>query len=163
MDSAKDGLLFGAQRLYEHGNRLNPIKSVTKAITAAAFMALVDHGILALDDHAGDYVPAFKQGQLAKITCRMLLTHTSGLPEIVDSGAALLDPEITMMEAATIIAKQYPLIYPPGQGFAYTEIDYQVVGAVMEAAAGRSFQSLVKKYITGPIGMDNTNVSEDIC
>lgn len=76
-------MLFEGQRLYDHGNRPNPIRSVTKAITAAAFMALVDREVVTLDDHAADYVPAFRQGELANITYRMLLSHTSGLPFIV--------------------------------------------------------------------------------
>lgn len=159
VDSAKDGLLFGAQRLYDHGNRRNPLRSVTKAITAATFMALTDLKIISLDDFAAKYVPAFKQGQLAQITFRMLLSHTAGFPFVIDAGQALLDPEITLMESATIVAETYPLIFAPGQGFSYTEVGFQVVGAAMEAATGRSFQALVKHYITGPLGMDDTQVS----
>jgi CubicO group peptidase (beta-lactamase class C family) len=159
VDSVKDGLLFGAQRLYDHGNRQNPIRSVTKAITAATFMALTEQNLISLDAHAADYIPAFKQGQLAQITFRMLLSHTAGFPFIIDSGKALLDPEITLMESATLVAQTYPLIFPPGSSFSYTEVGFQVVGAAMEAATGKSFQSLVKHYITGPLRMDDTHVS----
>lgn len=190
VESTKDGVLFAAERLYNNGNRPNPIRSITKAITAATFMALVDRGILTLgardlsgkrvcthlacvsnclcfcpcflhaaDGHAADYIPAFKQGQLAQVTFRQLMSHTSGLPEVKDEGKALLDPSITLLQSATIIAQEYPLLFAPGSGFQYTEAGFQVVGAAMEAATGKTLQSLVKQYITDPVGMDNTNVS----
>jgi CubicO group peptidase (beta-lactamase class C family) len=124
-------------------------------------MALTEKNIIGLDEFAADYVPAFKQGKLAEITFRMLMSHSTGLPMIDGEGQALLDPEITLMESATIIAKTYPLQFAPGQGFTYTEIGFQVVGAAMEAATGRSLQSLVRHYITGPIGMNDTHVSAD--
>jgi CubicO group peptidase (beta-lactamase class C family) len=151
--------MYGAQRLFDHGNRLVPIRSVTKALTAATFMALTEQNIIGLDEFAADYVPAFKQGKLAEITFRMLMSHTAGFPMIIDEGQALLNPEITLMQSATLIAKTYPLQFRSGQGFMYTEIGFQVVGAAMEAVTGRSLQSLVKHYITGPIGMNDTQVS----
>lgn len=160
LESAADGLLFEAQRLYDGGNRRNPVRSMTKALTAAAFMALVERGFISLEDHAAKFVPAFSQPQLAPITFRMLLSHISGLPVVIDKGQALLDPEITLMESATIIANTYNLTCAPGTCFRYTEIGYQVVGAAMEAATGRSYQSLIEQYITGPMGMEDTQVSD---
>lgn len=45
---------------------------------------------------------------------------SSFFPSRVDQGKALLDPYITLMESATIIAEEYPLVFPPGTNFAYT-------------------------------------------
>jgi CubicO group peptidase (beta-lactamase class C family) len=155
--------MFQAQRLYDDGARRNPIRSVTKALTVATFMALSEEGLIALDDKAGTYVPAFKQGPLAAITFRMLMSHTSGLPVIIDEGAALLDPSLTLMESATFIAETYPLISAPGTAFAYTEIGFQVVGAALEAVTGASYQYLVRRHITEPLGMDDTQVRKAAC
>lgn len=87
VSSAARGSIYEAERNFDAGRRPMPIRSVSKGITAALVMALVDAGTLALDDAASKYLPAYGAGQLAAITLRMLLGQTAGLSEVRDDPA----------------------------------------------------------------------------
>src|ERR1700722_14532467 len=59
------------------------IASITKPVTVAAVMMLLERGRLALDDHVTDYVPAFAANGKRDVLIRHLMTHSFGLPDMV--------------------------------------------------------------------------------
>src|SRR6185369_16613045 len=65
------------------------LASITKTLTAAAVMTLVDREKIRLDDPAVKYLPEFSEGPRAKITIQQLLTHVSGLPDQLPENQAL--------------------------------------------------------------------------
>lgn len=119
------------------------LASVTKQFTAAALMLLVEEGKVGLDDPVGKYVAQAPESW-ARITVRMLLSHTSGLP--IDGfpgfeGSPLL--LITSKQAFEFIARQ-PLIFPPGEGAFYSDAAYFLAGMVVERASGVTYREFMQ-------------------
>lgn len=142
------------------------LSSLTKPIVAATILALVDTGKLGLDSAITDYLPEFRprlpDGAAPTITIRQLLTHTSGL-----STASILTPE---EQAAAvnrwrlgddaIIARigALPLLFAPGTGWTYgPSID--VLGHVAGRLVGGRLEDAIGRYVTGPLGMNDTGFS----
>jgi len=126
--------------------------STSKWFTTAVFLTLVDDNKVALDDKVSKYVPYFT-GEKAAITIRQLLTHTSGLP---DTHASLNMFWLTLEQCTQLIALD-PLIHAPGKKFSYGQTAYQVVGHLAEKVSGKSWRTLVKERMTGPLGMTRTD------
>jgi CubicO group peptidase (beta-lactamase class C family) len=132
------------------------VGSVSKQFTAAAVLRLVDKGTLRLDQPISellDAVPADKSG----ITVRQLLSHTSGLPiEIKPDGDSALDRD--KMVARVMKAK---LASKPGEKFAYNNVGYFVLAAIVERAAKKDFESVLAEEVFTPAEMSATHtVSE---
>ncbi len=102
--------------------------------TAAVLLTLVDEGRLALDEPIGPHLP-WLTGPSATITLRQLLSHTSGLPPSVDCA----EPTPDACDAAIGRA---PLVAPPGEGFAVTDLDAHVAARLAEAVAGETWAQL---------------------
>ena len=132
------------------------LASVTKQFTAAALLLLAEEGRVRLDDPVAKYLEGPPE-TWAKITVRMLLTHTSGLP--VDGfpdyqGSPLL--LITTRQAFEFIAKQ-PLMYPPGEGAFYSDAGYFLAGMVIEEASGQSYRAFMQR-IFDQAGMTSSSI-----
>jgi CubicO group peptidase (beta-lactamase class C family) len=117
-----------------------PIYSCTKAFTGVAVMQLVEDGKVELSAPVSRYVeglPAAWQG----ITIRQLLTHVSGLPNILN----LLDPVTYGLpqgvdeEQIWTRLKAMPVNSPPGERFSYNQTNYYLLGKVIEKVTGKSF------------------------
>ena len=141
------------------------LASVTKPMVAASALALVDDGTLSLADPVTRYLPDFRpklaDGSEAVITVRHLLTHTSGLlygyPPEADISEGLDKPGRGMAENLAKIAAQ-PLAFAPGTAWRYS-VAIDVLGGVMEQAAGKSLPAIVAEKVTGPLGMADTAFS----
>ncbi|MBP0582158.1 beta-lactamase family protein [Labrys sp. LIt4] len=138
------------------------LASVTKPMVAAAALALVEAGQLRLDDPVTRHLPAFRprlaDGSEPVITVRHLLSHTAGLRYDYDAAADIssgLDhPGRGMAENLDKIAAQ-PLAFAPGSAWRYS-VAIDVLGGLMEKAAGKSLPEIVAERITGPLGMADT-------
>ena len=134
--------------------------SVAKPITAVAAMQLAEQGLLDLDDAVQKYLPKFPVKPWP-ITTRALLAHLGGIrhyanePEIHSTRhyANLTDP----LE----IFQRDPLVAEPGTAFHYTTYGYVVIGAVIEAAAGKRYSELVRERVFKPAGMMHVQ-SDDV-
>lgn len=139
------------------------LSSLTKPIVAATILALIDAGKLGLDAAITDYLPDFRprlpDGTAPDITIRQLLTHTSGL-----STASILTAEEQVagvnrwrLGDDAIIARvgALPLLFPPGTGWTYgPSID--VLGHVAGRLVGGRLEDAMRRYVTGPLGMNDT-------
>lgn len=128
------------------------LASLTKPIaTATAVMQLTEKGLLNIDAPARRYWPAFKAKGKRNITVRQLLTHYSGLR-----------PDLSMRTnwagyktAMNKIVSERPVI-PPGSGFIYSDINFEVLGELVRRVSGRSLDVYSAEHIFGPLGMRDT-------
>ena len=133
------------------------IASLTKCLaTATAVMQLYEHGKVQFDDPVQKYLPDFNTAndpQRAKVTVRMLLTHTSGEPEDVRLddpwGLDGADKPEGILRALTT-----PLESPPGEYFNYADINFILLGALIEKLTGEPEDVYVQQNVFAPLGMD---------
>jgi CubicO group peptidase (beta-lactamase class C family) len=142
-------------------NAIYLLASVTKPIVAAAALALVDKGVIALDDPVAKHLPYFTptfRDEPAEITIHHLLTHTSGLayafPEDPSISTGLGPSELGFEENFSRVA-QHPLLFAPGTGWSYS-VAIDVLGALLSRVTGKSLQDVVAEHVTGPLGMRET-------
>lgn len=129
--------------------------SISKLITAAAVARLVEQGRLDLDAPVQRYVPAFPdKGQ--PITPRLLAGHLAGirhysLPDILRPPRRYA----TLAEGLEIFQGD-PLVSPPGAAYLYSSYGYNLLGAVVEGAAGKDYLTAVDELVLRPLGLAAT-------
>jgi CubicO group peptidase (beta-lactamase class C family) len=132
------------------------IASVTKPITAAAVMLLADDGKLSVEDPIAEYLTNCPAAWKA-ITIHQLLRHTSGLSDFFDL-AGYDERKRAFSGREDFIEKlgKRPLQSPPGKEHRYANSNYIMLGYVIEAASGKSYQTFLRERIFGPLHMDNS-------
>jgi CubicO group peptidase (beta-lactamase class C family) len=136
------------------------LASVTKPVTTAAIMKLVEAGKLGLDDPVEKYLPEFqtqqdKEGHHHALTIRQLLTHTAGLPGDPPTRKDVFDPEWRGKSVAETVGPiaQATLQFVPGAKVQYSNAGFYVLGRIIEIASGRPYADYVKETILDPLGM----------
>jgi len=139
------------------------LASVTKPVTTAAIMKLVEEGRLRLDDPVEKYIPEFqrqqdKEGRHYAITIRQLLSHTAGLPADPPTRKDVFDPEWRGKSVAETVGPiaQATLQFVPGAKVQYSNAGFYVLGRIIEIASGRPYADYVKEKILDPLGMKET-------
>jgi uncharacterized protein YbbC (DUF1343 family)/CubicO group peptidase (beta-lactamase class C family) len=123
--------------------------SLTKVIvTTTAIMQLWEQGKFRMGDPVAKYLPDFAQNGKQDITIRQLLVHYSGLPEDVD-----LSKKWEGKETAYRMAFEMAPERPPGSSFAYSDVNFVVLGALVEHTSGESLDEYAAKRIFAPLGM----------
>ncbi len=134
------------------------IASITKAFTAAVVMELVEEGALSLDDTVDQWVP----GLLAEgdsITVRHLLGHTSGLADYTKDDEfieAFVAGEELPPERIVSFVSSEPLAFEPGSTYEYSDTDNNVLGMIVEAVAGRSYEQELSSRVLDPMELRST-------
>jgi CubicO group peptidase (beta-lactamase class C family) len=141
--------------------------SMTKPITSAAIMMLVDAGNLSLDDDVAWFLPKYRNPVVVTdfnaadgsfktrpakgpITIRQLLTHTSGL------GYAFVDPMLTTIVQKSGKAETDLLLFDPGTNWHYGP-STRVLGDVVAAVSGQPLDVFLTQRIFEPLGMHDTS------
>ena len=126
--------------------------SLTKPLmTATSILQLYQHGKLAFDDPVAKYLPAFGASGKQNITIRELLTHYSGLP-----------PDLPLAEPWEGKGEAYRRAFaiaptgPPGEKFVYSDINYVVLGALVEKLSGLPLDEYTRRFIIEPLGLKHT-------
>lgn len=150
------------------------IASMTKAITAAAAMQLVEQGRLALDQPAKEILPLLGETKIlagfdakgailraprSEITLRRLLTHTAGFAyDIWNANMAryMREKEIPPMRTGRLAALAVPLVREPGERWEYG-VNIEMVGRLVETVSGIDLETYLQKHILGPLGMRDTS------
>ena len=141
------------------------IASMTKPITATAILMLQDEGKLSVDDPVEKHLPEFEGQWMIEtqsseritmteaprsITLRDLLTHTSGLGNVVS-------PRPNSSLAELVMAySQKPLLFPPGSKWQYSNAGMNTLGRIVEVVSGKPFAQFLDQRIFQPLGMKNT-------
>lgn len=139
------------------------IASMTKQFAAMCILILQERGHLSVDDSLDKYLPELPMSD--KITIHQLLTHTSGLPIILPdsrSDSYLKNyPGITNEEKIINGIKKGDIrvvFPPPGSSFKYSDINYMIIGYIVEKVSGISFENFLKHNIFIPLQMNNSGV-----
>src|SRR5262249_1304649 len=114
--------------------------SVGKQFTATAVMQLVEDGKIGLDDKISKYLDGTPEAW-KDVTVRHLLTHTSGVKDITNHlnwRKDYTDPEL-LKEAA-----QFPLDFPPGENWRYSNTGYVLLGILIKKASGKFYGDWLK-------------------
>lgn len=134
-------------------NTLFLIGSLSKQFTAAAILQLEMEGKLKTSDLVSKYIADVPPDK-ANITIHHLLTHTSGLPtsypDLSESPALNIDAAVTRI-------MNTPLILPTGKQYAYSNIGYLLLAAVVERISGRPFRDYLRHNLFKPAGMSHTS------
>jgi D-alanyl-D-alanine carboxypeptidase len=156
------------------------LESVSKIWTAVLVLQLAEHGRLGLNDTVARWLPGLLPfGD--RITLRQLLTHTSGifdnndvvkdparvLARVKDPGfhAELLrlakrlqaDPTTRFPPTVWIrLAATQPLYFPPGSGYHYSNVGFEVLGLVIQRVTGQPLEAVYRERIIRPLGLDHT-------
>ncbi|HVZ17537.1 MAG TPA: serine hydrolase domain-containing protein [Terriglobales bacterium] len=144
------------------------IASMSKSLTGAALMMLVDEGKVNLDDPVEKYLPEFKGQQVVEkdgslhppkhpITVREIMDHTSGLVKANDKA---LKRTQSLKENVAQYAK-LPLRQEPGTKFEYNNCGINTGGRIIEVASGMSYAEFMQKRLLGPLGMKDTTFWPD--
>jgi CubicO group peptidase (beta-lactamase class C family) len=148
------------------------VMSVSKPITAAGVMVLVDEGRLSLLDPAEKFIPEFRGVRVnpcggrngfecqtvpasRPLTVFDLMTHTSGLGE---AGRGTGPAPATRAQLMSSTAPRMTLLFQPGTAWSYTNFGIGVLGRIIEVASGRSFDDFMAERLFAPLGMRDTSL-----
>ena len=155
-----------ADREHNIPNQVNTkfcIGSMGKMFTAVAIAQLVEQGKLSYDDLIGKYLGADwilpEVGEKVKIS--HLLSHTSGIAEFLDDEFYKFAEPGTYwtLEDRKPIVKEKSLTFEPGTRWAYCNIGFILLAAIIEKVTGRNISDYLKEHIFDPADMDNTSDS----
>ncbi len=166
--SAEGGVTSGVRGVERLGND-DPVTpespfvlgSISKSFTALAVMQLVEAGQLDLDDAVSTHLPEFDGAPAAAVTIRQLLSHTSGYStgqgnsSHADGSGASDDLE----RAVDVVAQETPA-GRAGVDWAYSNVNYQILGRLIEVVSGLDFATYIEVNILDPIGMDDSFVAD---
>ena len=184
----RDGKLFYARGFgyadVENKTPVQPdalfrIASVSKPITSAAIMKLVEEGKLELDDRVAPFIAHLTPAQGAtvdprweQITIRQLLDHTGGWDRDKPNGgfdpmfqsaiaaAAVGAPAPASAETIIRYMKGMPLDFNPGEKFAYSNFGYCILGRVIERLSGMPYGEYVRARVLQPGGANRTQLGK---
>jgi uncharacterized protein YbbC (DUF1343 family)/CubicO group peptidase (beta-lactamase class C family) len=126
--------------------------SLTKVMaTTGSIMRMVQLGQIKLNDPVARYIPEFAQNGKQDVTIRQLLTHYSGLRPDLD-----LKPDWTSQLEAFRLAGAEKLINPPGSTFVYSDINFIVLGELVQKLNNMMLNRYAETFIFEPLGMTNS-------
>lgn len=174
---SKDGRLIYArgvgfadreQRIAVQPDALFRIASISKPITAAAILQLVERGRLSLESRvfnvlAPNYaLPETADERLKNVTVAQLLRHTGGWDRDASFDPMFRSPRIVEALHVSPPAKPEHVIrymlnrrldFAPGERYAYSNFGYCVLGRVIEQLTGQSYESYVQRQVLKPLGI----------
>lgn len=147
------------------------IASMTKPITCAAIMLLVDEGRISVIDPVSKFLPEYqdikvnlcgaRSGYDCKpvapsrpITLEDLMAHTSGLPASVEANSESQPHSLADLAAAGARSK---LLFEPGTRWNYSNLGYDILGRVVEVVSKQRFDDFLRERIFEPLGMTDTS------
>lgn len=136
------------------------IGSVTKQFAAAGVLKLVEAGKVGLDDPLSKYVKDYPNG--GAISVRQLLNHTSGVKSYTGIDGYMTESikRDLSTQALIDVFKDLPVDFAPGQGYAYNNSGYVLVGAVIEAASGKPWHAYLDEALFKPLGLTQTRYGD---
>ncbi len=135
------------------------VGSLTKQVTAAAVMLLVEEGRLGLEDKLTRHLSGLPEAWNA-VTVRHLLTHTSGIKTYVGTPGFELSRHLTGDEFIKAAAANLPLLFQPGAAWDYSNTNFNLLGLVVERVSGKPFWQFLEERLFRPLGMDSTRYND---
>ncbi len=153
---------FGRQSPHPDAPPLRPdaiflVASITKPVVAMGALKLIEQGALSLGDPVSRYLPEFAARGKAEIRIRHLLTHTSGLPDMLPDNRALRKAHAPL---ALFVEKtcQVEPAFAPGTAVRYQSMGFAVLGEVIARISGRTCADFLRDELFVPLGMADTSL-----
>jgi CubicO group peptidase (beta-lactamase class C family) len=153
---------FGRRELADDGAPVEPdtlflVASVTKPIVAAAAVLLIERGRFSLDDAVVDLVPEFANSGKECVQVRHLLTHTSGLPDMLEEN---LDLRAKHAHLDTFVEHicQVKLLFEPGTRISYQSTGIAMLGEIVKRTEGIPIQAFLRREFFDPLGLGDTSL-----
>jgi CubicO group peptidase (beta-lactamase class C family) len=129
--------------------------SITKPVTAASLMLLVERGLVSLQDPVRTYLPEFAGGERDKVLVRDLLAHTSGLPDMLPENSELRRAHAPLSE---FVKRTYstPLLFAPGTSWRYQSMGVLLAAEIIERVTRMPLRDFEQREIFEPLGMRST-------
>ncbi|HUF62835.1 MAG TPA: serine hydrolase [Verrucomicrobiales bacterium] len=155
------------------------IASISKPLTAAAALRLVEGGKLSLEDRAADHLTldaglsdaAAFDPRLREVTIRQLLQHRAGWDRDVSfdpmfqsrrfAEAQGVDSPADIPAVIRAMAGQ-TLDFEPGERYAYSNYGYCLLGRIIEKVAGKGYEEAVRELVLAPLGMKETRLGKTL-
>ncbi|RJO66794.1 MAG: hypothetical protein C4523_11350 [Myxococcales bacterium] len=145
---------FGKGAAEVHDDSLFDLASLTKPLAiSSAFALLVDQKEVTLDDPASRFLPGLARGPKRQITLRRLLQHSAGFPPWKPYYETIVradDPRAALIDA--VIKEE--LIYEPGSKQVYSDLDFMLLGKIVEKVAGQRLDYFCEDSIFSPLSID---------
>jgi CubicO group peptidase (beta-lactamase class C family) len=133
------------------------LASISKPMTASAVMLLADRGRLSITDPVQKFIPEFKGGEKDRILIRHLLTHTSGLPDMLPENDELRKRHAPLKDFVAGTCKA-DLLFSPGTKVKYQSMGILLAGEIVQRVAGRALPEFLRDEIYRPLGMRDTSM-----
>jgi D-alanyl-D-alanine carboxypeptidase len=142
--------------------------SIMKPFVAATILQLAEEGAFALDDPLPAVLPrdvVARIGDADRITVRMLLNHTSGIPEYNDDEFEYVivpaDPHRVWEDEEFLDrAAARPPAFAPGERWGYSNTNYTLLGLIIEEATGKSWRAVVRERVIDRLDLEHTSLPE---
>ncbi|MGA8206014.1 MAG: serine hydrolase domain-containing protein [Woeseiaceae bacterium] len=137
------------------------VGSISKSLTSMAMARLVETGTLDLDRPVHDYLPDYPRSN-TPITSRLLASHRAGIRHYRNSilrwppNDFYLDRQFDTVSDALEVFEYDDLLFDPGTDFRYSSYGYNLLSAVLEAASGMDYLTLMRNEVFSPAGMKAT-------
>ena len=128
------------------------LASITKPVTALAALRLVDAGLLSLDDPVNLHIPEYRGRDRALVKVRHLLSHTSGMPDMLPQNVDLRRAHAPLSEFVRG-AIDTPLLHEPGAAFSYQSKGILLAAEIVERLTGMRLRDFERDEIFQPLGM----------
>jgi serine-type D-Ala-D-Ala carboxypeptidase/endopeptidase len=158
------GVLATGNTLPVDGDTVFPIASITKVFTSLLLADAVIRGKMGLEDPVSRHLPGrtipARDGR--QITLLDLATHTAGLPAYPADYPAETQPAAAAAYAREQLyaaLSTLQLLSTPGERWAYGNFDHELIADALANRMGRPFEELLRRRITGPLGMDSTAIT----
>ncbi len=158
----EEPLLFGRQRLEDVPGTIRDdaiflVASLTKPFVAMAVMMLVEQGQIALNERVRDLIPEMDATPNRPMTVRHLLTHTSGLPDMLPNNRQLREqqgPFEKFLEGTLAVT----LDFPPGHGVQYQSMGFVLLSEIVFRVSGLRCSEFLRRNVFEPLGMRDTSL-----
>ncbi|MDR2131906.1 MAG: beta-lactamase family protein [Clostridiales Family XIII bacterium] len=155
------GFMDFRERIPLRAEHVFHMASVSKLFVATGAMLLAERGLLDLEAPVCDSLPWFRMRdpRHREISALQLLTHTAGMPDVADYrwNAPETDGGALERYLRSDEVREATLLWSPREGrFCYSNLGYELLGALIAARAGRGFEEFMRESILRPLGMEDS-------
>jgi len=133
------------------------LASISKPVSVCGLMLLVERGEVVLTDPVQRYLPEFRGDQKAQVKVWHLLSHVSGLPDMIPNNSALRRAHAPLSQFVNE-ALRTPLLYEPGTQFAYQSMGTLLAAEITERISGMRLRDFLQREIFKPLKMQHTTL-----
>lgn len=139
-----------------------PMGSITKQFTAVVILALVEEGLISLDDPISRFFPDWPEPS-ARATVRQLLNHSSGVQDVtkIPGWVAQNGTRVFTTGELLDLHRELPPRAEPGNAWEYNNSGYLLLGAIVEQVTGTTWRQAVIDRIVNPLGLSGIGFVSD--